>query len=128
MHDVCVTCAKKCAVAMGANVLKLPINAKAPYCQSYACSFVFKSFVSTSLLSFFSVILRAIQNFSEALRDNFSGDNLDYQVTNKQKEYHFHFSVFFAGIVLGFNLFFLCDLVLCIFSCGTTILTCQYLS
>ena len=24
MHDVCVTCAKKCAVAMGANVLKLP--------------------------------------------------------------------------------------------------------
>ena len=22
MHDVCVTCAKKCAVAMGANVLK----------------------------------------------------------------------------------------------------------
>ena len=23
MHDVCVTCAKKCAVAMGANVLNL---------------------------------------------------------------------------------------------------------
>ena len=29
---------------------------------------------------FFSVILRAIQNFSQALVDNFSRSNFDYQV------------------------------------------------
>lgn len=33
-----------------------------------------------SKLLFFSVILRATQNFSQALIDNFSGDNFDYQV------------------------------------------------
>ncbi|XP_074619689.1 dedicator of cytokinesis protein 1-like isoform X2 [Acropora palmata] len=38
-----------------------------------------------------SVILRAIQNFSEALRDNFSGDNLDYQLWNS----YFNLSVSF---------------------------------
>ena len=46
----------------------------------------FSPIVLNEKYSVFSVILRAIQNFSQALLDNFSGEeNFDYQVSHLDK-------------------------------------------